>query len=121
MLANSENEAVGSEHRSTSDENDEFEAYETPSIQPELPAETSKHQPFQDAHPIWAISKEEVELLDDELGKGAWDPFHTAVRTSIIHLVYTIVGVVMWELWSGAQTPYLDLYNQEVKGKVNST
>ena len=24
----------------------------------------------------------------------------------------------MWELWSGAQTPYLDLRNQEVKGKV---
>ena len=72
MLANSENEAVGSEHRSMSDENDEFEPYETPSLQPELPAETSKHQSFQDAHPIWAISKEEVELLDDELGKGAW-------------------------------------------------
>ena len=30
-------------------------------------------------------------------------------------------GVVMWELWSGAQTPYLDLRNQEVKGKVNAT
>ena len=29
-------------------------------------------------------------------------------------------GVVMWELWSGAQTPYLDLRNQEVKGKVNA-
>ena len=29
-------------------------------------------------------------------------------------------GVVMWELWSGAQTPYLDLRNQEVKGKVNT-
>ena len=72
MLANSENEAVGSEHRSMSDENDEFEPYESPSLQPELPAETSKHQSFQDAHPIWAISKEEVELLDDELGKGAW-------------------------------------------------
>ena len=27
----------------------------------------------------------------------------------------------MWELWSGAQTPYLDLRNQEVKGKVNAT
>ena len=72
MLANSENEAVGSEHRSMSDENDEFEAYETLSLQPELPAESSKPQPSQDAHPIWAISREEVELLDDELGKGAW-------------------------------------------------
>lgn len=27
-------------------------------------------------------------------------------------------GVVMWELWSGAQTPYLNLRNSEVKGKV---
>ena len=24
----------------------------------------------------------------------------------------------MWELWSGAQTPYLNLRNPEVKGKV---
>ena len=30
-------------------------------------------------------------------------------------------GVVMWELWSGAQTPYLELRNQEVKGKVRTT
>ena len=27
---------------------------------------------MQDVCPIWAISREEVELLDDELGKGAW-------------------------------------------------
>ena len=29
-----------------------------------------------------------------------------------------ILGIMMWELWSGAQTPYLNLRNQEVKGKV---
>ena len=66
------NEALGSEHTSMSDEYGEVELYETLSLQPELPAESSKPQPSQDAHPIWAISKEEVELLDDELGKGAW-------------------------------------------------
>ena len=65
------NEALGSEHTSMSDEYGEVELYETLSLQPELPAESSKPQPSQDAHPIWAISKEEVELLDDELGKGA--------------------------------------------------
>ena len=66
------NEALGSEHTSMSDEYGEVELYETLSLQPELPAESSKPQPSQDAHPIWAISREEVELLDDELGKGAW-------------------------------------------------
>ena len=29
-------------------------------------------------------------------------------------------GVIMWELSSGAQTPYLDLRNQEVKDKVRT-
>ena len=50
------------------------EIYEVPttplSIQPESPAEMNNKQ--QVTRPIWAISKEEVELLDDELGKGAW-------------------------------------------------
>ena len=74
ILVSNGNKALGSDHERTSmsDENDDFKVYETLSLQPELPAETSKPQPFQDAHPIWAISKEEVELLDDELGKGAW-------------------------------------------------
>ena len=39
------------------------------------------------------------------------------------HIVNVVImrfdpGVLMWELWSGALTPYLDLRNQEVKGKV---
>ena len=45
---------------------------QTLSLPPDLPAVTSNPQPFQDAHPVWAVSREEVELLDDELGKGAW-------------------------------------------------
>ena len=40
------------------------------SIQPESPAEMGNKQQL--SHPNWAISREEVELLDDELGKGAW-------------------------------------------------
>jgi len=51
--------------------------YEAPqqdllSLQQESPAETDSFQLYDDVQPIWAISKEEVELLDDELGKGAW-------------------------------------------------
>ena len=49
------------------------EVYDVPtdplSIQPEM---DNKQQVSHVTHPIWAISKEEVELLDDELGKGAW-------------------------------------------------
>ena len=50
------------------------EIYDVPtiplSIQPESPAEMGNKQQL--SRPIWAISREEVELLDDELGKGAW-------------------------------------------------
>ena len=51
------------------------EVYDDPqtlSYQPESPAEADKSQLYEDTQPIWAISREEVELLDDELGKGAW-------------------------------------------------
>ena len=50
------------------------EVYDVPtnplSNQPESSAEMQ--QVFQVTCPIWATSKEEVELLDDELGKGVW-------------------------------------------------
>ena len=72
-----ENEAVskeGGEDQAVGIMDEVYDVPTTPlSIQPESPAEMGdKQQLSQDAHPIWAISKEEVELLDDELGKGAW-------------------------------------------------
>ena len=33
---------------------------------------TKKPWFYQDTQPVWAISREEVELLSDELGRGAW-------------------------------------------------
>ena len=41
-------------------------------VRQEAPAETDSLQLYNDGQPIWAISRKEVELLDDELGKGAW-------------------------------------------------
>ena len=49
-----------------------------------------------------------------------YSPIHWCDTCDVI-MVGFHPGVVMWELWSGAQTPYLDLRNQEVKGKVNAT
>ena len=54
---------------------DETEVYECPpenllSLQLESPAETIRL--YKNGQPIWAVPREEVELMDDELGKGAW-------------------------------------------------
>jgi len=61
-------------------DNDSFSDYETElyerppenllSLQLHSPAETI--QLYKDGQPLWAISRKEVELMDDELGKGAW-------------------------------------------------
>ena len=65
-------ELLESEPLSLSEGTEVYDDPRTLSYQPELSAETDKCQLYEDTQPIWAISREEVELLDDELGKGAW-------------------------------------------------
>ena len=65
-------ESLESESSSMSEAIEVYDDPQTLSYQPESPAEADKSQLYEDTQPIWAISREEVELLDDELGKGAW-------------------------------------------------
>ena len=51
---------------------DEVYAVPTIPLSIQLESSTEMGNKQQISLPIWAISKEEVELLDDELGKGAW-------------------------------------------------
>ena len=66
----SENEQE--ESSSASEGGEVYDDPQTLSYEPEVSDEPVKPQLYQDTQPVWAISREEVELLDDELGKGAW-------------------------------------------------
>ena len=68
------------EHSSASDvhegSEDHFSGYEEPQqhsyVDDLHSTKADKPQLYEDAHPNWAVSREEVELLDDKLGSGEW-------------------------------------------------